>query len=124
MSVNFISGDRRIDRRYVFSMSLRFSYTEHGVTKLGSGTTVDLSGGGVLFQADTPPPNGATAELRIDWPFLLQGTCPLELQIWGTIISTTERGTSLQFNRYEFRTRGERSFFESQPTTGGHCTTA
>jgi hypothetical protein len=113
MSVDHICGDRRADRRYDFQMDVRFSYAERGVTYVGAGVTVDLSGGGVRFLTDTPPPVGTKAELRIAWPFLLQGSCRLELVVWGSILSTREGCTVLKVSRYEFRTRGERSFSES-----------
>ena len=112
MSLDYISGDRRADRRYYFRMDLRFNYSEQGVTCCGAGVTMDLSGGGVRFQTDTPPPDGTAAELRIAWPFLLQGACPLELVVWGTILGTRQGSTVLKMSRYEFRTQGERSFSE------------
>src|ERR1017187_2047941 len=37
MSVDCISGDRRLDRRYDFEMDVRFSYSERGVIYLGAG---------------------------------------------------------------------------------------
>ena len=112
MSVDYISGERRLDRRYAFEMELRFHYCERGVACFGAGVTCDLSGGGVRFQTDTPPPAGVDAELRIAWPFLLQGSCALELAVWGTILSAGPGGTVLKMRRYEFRTLGERSFWE------------
>jgi hypothetical protein len=91
-------------------MDLRFSYSDRGVTYFGAGVTVDLSGGGVRFQTDTPPPAGKEAELQIAWPFMLQGSCTLELVVWGRILGTHGGATVLRMGRYEFRTRGERSF--------------
>ena len=114
MSVDCISGDRRADRRYDFRMEVRFSYSERGVTYFGAGVTIDLSGGGVRFQTETPPPIGAVAELRIAWPFLLQGSCALELVVWGSVLGTRQGGTVLRMSGYEFRTLGERSFSESR----------
>jgi hypothetical protein len=113
MSVDCIGGDRMPDRRCYSRMDVRFSYSERGVTYLGAGVTIDLSGGCVHFQADTPPPIGTEAELRIAWPFLLQGSCALELVVWGLILGTREGATVLRMRRYEFRTRGERSFSAS-----------
>jgi hypothetical protein len=114
MSLDYISGERRLDRRYAFEMELRFHFCERGVACFGAGVTSDLSGGGVRFQTDTPPPVGADTELRIAWPFLLQGSCALELAVWGTILSSGAGGTVLKMRRYEFRTLGERSFSEGQ----------
>jgi hypothetical protein len=111
-----IHGDRRIERRYHFVMALRFSFELRGVAYFGSGRTQDLSRYGVRFTTEYPPPDGATVELRIAWPFLLQNVCPLELVVWGPIVKTDERGTILEMSNYEFRTCGERSF--DQATAG------
>jgi len=105
-----IHGDRRGDRRYRYEMELEFSYRVDGGTHFGSGLTVDLSRGGVRFSTDDPPPDGVEMELRIAWPYLLQNVCPLELVVRGTATGTSERGTVLEMDHYEFRTCGERSF--------------
>lgn len=114
MSVDCIGDDRRTDRRYAFRMDVRFSYSKQGVAYFGAGVTIDLSGGGVRFETDMPPPDGTETELRIAWPFLLQGFCALELVVWGSILGTRQGGTVLRMSGYEFRTRGKRSFSESQ----------
>lgn len=114
MSVNCIGSDRTADRRCYSRMDVRFSYSKRGVTYLGAGVTIELSGGYVHFQTDSPPPIGTEAELRIAWPFLLQGSCALELVVLGLILGTREGATVLRMRRYEFRTRGERSFSASQ----------
>jgi hypothetical protein len=114
MSVNCNGSDRTADRWRYSRMDVRFSYSKRGVTYLGAGVTIELSGGCVHFHADTPPPSGTEAELRIAWPFLLQGSCALELVVLGLILGTREGATVLRMRRYEFRTRGERSFSASQ----------
>jgi hypothetical protein len=113
-----IHGDRRGDRRYSHEMELQFSYTLRGAVYFGSGLTVDLSRVAVRFVTDNPPPAGADVELRISWPFLLQNVCPLELVVRGTPTTTSERGTILAMNHYEFRTCGQRSFVSAASSTG------
>jgi len=107
---DIIHGDRRVDRRYDVDLALRFSYTVKGVVYLGSGTVADLSRGGVRFESDCPPPDGAEIELRLAWPFLLQNVCPLELVISGKVERTGPRGTVVRMRHYEFKTCGTRSF--------------
>lgn len=114
-----IHGDRRTDRRYSYEMPLRFSYRLGGAMQFGSGNTVDLSRLAVRFATETPPPDGATVELRIDWPFLLQNVCPLELVVRGTTVSANGRGTVLTMSDYEFRTCGQRSFGETAAVASG-----
>src|SRR5271167_1528554 len=101
-----IHGDRRLDRRYQYEMDLRFTYELGSAMQFGSGHTVDLSRGAVLFVAENPPPDGADVELRIAWPYLLQNVCPLELVVRGTTATSGNRGTVLTMNNYEFRTCG------------------
>ncbi|SRR5580692_3012044 len=116
---DIIHGDRRGDRRYAHEMELQFSYTLSGATYFGSGLTADLSRTAVRFVTDDPPPRGADVELRISWPFLLQNVCPLELVVRGTTTTTSERGTILELNHYEFRTCGQRSFVSAVTSAGG-----
>ena len=107
-----IHGDRRGDRRYPYEMELQFSYTLAGAMQVGSGVTVDLSRGSVLFRADDPPPDGAEVELRIAWPYLLQNVCPLELVVRGTAASASERGTVLAMDQMCIR---DSSWLDWQP---------
>ena len=115
-----IHGDRRGERRYTYELGLQFRYTLDGTTYFGSGATVDLSRRAVRFVADDPPPPGVDVELRVDWPYLLQNVCPLELVIRGATTSSTERGTILAIRHYEFRTCGQRSFVSAATGTGGN----
>jgi PilZ domain len=107
---DIIHGDRREDKRYEVEIPLRFSYMVKGVAYLGSGRVADLSRGGVRFHSECPPPDGCEVELRLEWPFLLQNVCPLELVIRGEVLKTSPRGTVLRMHHYEFRTCGTRSF--------------
>lgn len=108
-----IHGDRRFNRRYDLELEMRFSYKDRGRECFGAGVTKDLSTGGIRFQTDCPPPDGAELEIRMAWPFLLQDVCPLELFLWGKTVRTDARGTVLLMSKYEFRTCGERSFVQA-----------
>ena len=105
-----IQGDRRADRRYEFELPLRFLCQCGGAQRTGSGRTTDLGRKGIRFVSDNPPPRATDVELRIEWPFLLQGVCPLELQVWGRVLRSDDQGTVVRMSRYEFRTCGARSF--------------
>lgn len=106
---DMIHGDRRADRRYAFEMPLHFS-CHSGWRASGSGYTKDLCRKGILFISDSPLPAGTELELRIEWPFLLQNVCPLELCVGGRVLRTDDRGTVVRMSSYEFRTCGARSF--------------
>jgi hypothetical protein len=71
---------------------------------------MDLSRKGIRFSSDDPPPRAAEVELLIEWPFLLQNVCPLELRVWGRVLRSDDQGTVVRMSKYEFRTVGARSF--------------
>jgi PilZ domain-containing protein len=79
-------------------------------TRVGQGLTADLSGSGLLLKTDEPPPPGVAIEVWIDWPYLLQGVCRLEVYMTGRVVSVDSRGVAIAVETHEFRTRGERSF--------------
>lgn len=113
---DLIRGDRRVERRYECELPLRFSSQGSESALAGSGRTVDFGRKGIRFYSDDPPPRGATVELCIEWPFLLQDVCPLELMVWGRVLRCDAQGVVVRINRYEFRTCGERSFAPESPS--------
>ena len=67
-----IGGERRSDRRYDIALNVRWKLIRRRrVLDSGTGTTVDLSSGGLLFQTDRELPSGLNIELSIAWPVLL-----------------------------------------------------
>ena len=118
MSVDAISGDRRRNHRYQCAMNLRFERTRAtGELQIGHGTTADLSRDALRFSADEPVEVGSELMTRVDWPFLLQNICRLELILKGSVQEVTPRGVILKIRSYEFRTCGERSFWETPPSS-------
>jgi hypothetical protein len=109
-TADMIHGDRRLDRRYTFEMPLHYVCRSGWLKSTGSGRTIDLCRKGIHFVSDNPPPQGTDVELRIDWPFLLQNVCPLELWVWGRVLRSNRNGTVVRMSTYEFRTCGARSF--------------
>ena len=79
--VEVISGDRRRDRRYRVDLRLRCHLGSGGESAFGS--VRDMSRGGVLIAVDRELRQGAAVELVIEWPYRLQGVCPLELVMEG-----------------------------------------
>jgi hypothetical protein len=107
---NLIQGDRRPARLYECEMPLRFVCQSGGTQYTGSGCTADLGRREVHFVSDNPLPYGAEVELHIEWPFLLQGVCPLELRMWGRVLRSDQQRTVATMTEYEFHTCGPRSF--------------
>jgi hypothetical protein len=119
MSLDIINGDRRADCRYLVELPLSCCYgTDRAQLKVLSGVSVEISRRSLRFTTEDPVPVGAMAEVRIQWPFLLQGVCPLELVLTGPVIRSSSNGLVQQILRHEFVTCGARSFSVSQEKDG------
>ena len=54
-------------------------------------------------------PSGGLIELLLNWPFLLEGVCPLKLVMRGRIVRCDANGVAIKARHHEFRTAGARS---------------
>jgi hypothetical protein len=81
--------------------------------RVGHGVTHDLSRNGLRFHVEERLEPGTELVMHITWPELLQNVCPLELLVRGCVTRVGQRGTILSIRDYEFRTCGERSFWEA-----------
>jgi PilZ domain len=82
-----IRGNRRLARRYDLALEVRWNLRgRNRLLDAGTGRTVNLSSGGVLFESDCHLPVGLKVELLIEWPSLLHDTHPLQLRVAGTIV--------------------------------------
>jgi hypothetical protein len=75
------------------------------VRQAGSGRTLHMSSGGVLFEADRALPEGMDAELSIAWPASLSESVGLTLWVRGRIVDADQNRIALTMTHYEFRTR-------------------
>jgi hypothetical protein len=102
-----IAGDRRFDRRYQLQLDLKWKLIRRRrVLDTGSGRTIDLSSGGLLFEANRDMPEGLNVELSITWPVLLHNVAPLQLLVYGRIVRSEGKRIAVQKNQHEFRTMG------------------
>jgi hypothetical protein len=105
-------GDQRLNGRYPITLELQYKMLNKGrVEHLGLGRTLNISSGGVLFEADGHlPPNGPI-ELALSWPFLLEGICNLKLVMRGRVVrcDTGSRAIAVKAEYHEFHTAGVRS---------------
>jgi hypothetical protein len=100
-------ADRRANRRYKMKLSLKFRVFRGKETLVsGSGTTCNLSSGGVLFGTNCALPLGLQVELGIKWPMLLCDTVRMKLVVFGHIIRSDSNTTAVSMEKYEFRTNG------------------
>jgi len=102
-----IGGERRYDRRYRIDLEVRWKLIRRRkVRDTGAGRTIDLSSGGILFDATRQLPVGMNVELSISWPVLLHNVAPLQLVVTGRIIRSNGSKTAIHMNQHEFRTAG------------------
>jgi hypothetical protein len=102
-----INGDRRNDRRYGIHLDLRWKLIRRRrVLDTGVGRTLDLSSGGILFDAGRQLPVGLNVELAISWPVLLRNEAPMQLIVSGRIVRTAQNRTAVAMAQHEFRTSG------------------
>jgi hypothetical protein len=107
--MDVIQEDRRDDRRYNIELDLRYKVMARTRIQLsGSGRTLNISSGGVLFSCDQSLPLGTFVELSIQWPVLLQNTRPLTLLIAGRVVRCEGKDVAVKTSRYEFLTRPSR----------------
>jgi hypothetical protein len=113
-----IAGDRRSDRRYDISLELRWKLIRRRrLLDSGVGHTLDLSSGGILFDAGCQLPANLNVELSISWPFLLHNVAPLQLIVSGRIVRSANNRIAVRITQHEFRTQATA---ECRPGTGTH----
>jgi PilZ domain len=102
-------SDKRTHQRYPISLDLEYKLLHRGqVQGLGFGRTVNISSGGVLIEVIDIMPRGRLIELVVNWPFLLEGVCPLKLIVHGRVVRTDGRAVAVKAKHHEFRTAGVR----------------
>jgi len=104
--------ERRSKRRYPIHLEVQYKLLKHRrVERLGGGRTLNISSGGVLFEADGLLNTTGPIELALSWPFLLHGSCNLKLVIRGRIVRTNNRAIAIRAEFHEFRTAGAHNQF-------------
>ena len=71
----------------------------------GSGKTLNMGSGGILFTTEERLPTGRLVELSVNWPARLGGTCPLKMVARGRVVRSDDTKAAVRIERYEFRTR-------------------
>ena len=103
--------ERRIKRRFHIVQEVKYKmlYGQR-IAETGTGKTINISSGGVWFTTENTLTPGMPVELSMNWPVLLNDSCPMKLMIYGCVIRTNDRGAAVAIERYEFRTQGSRNF--------------
>jgi hypothetical protein len=98
-------GDRRASERFPLERDVRFwILNEAGRQNGGTGRTVNMSSGGVLFTASNPIPPGRNMELSISWPAQLNAKCGLRLVARGVVVRCEPGLVAIRIRQHEFRT--------------------
>jgi hypothetical protein len=107
--------ERRSKRRFRIEQEVRYKmlYGQR-IAETGVGKTVNVSSGGLWFTAENTLTAGMPVELSMNWPVLLNDSCPMKLMIYGCVIRSSGKGAAVAIERYEFRTQGSRTF-QQQP---------
>ena len=102
------TSDQRQHFRYPIKLEIEYRLLNGSpFVRTGFGRTHNISRRGVLFETnDALPPLRAEVELLVQWPFLLDGVCPLRLVIRGRVVRIAGKAVALKIQRHEFRTRG------------------
>ena len=115
------STEERTHLRFPIALDVQYKFRRSGIEHHGTGRTLNISSGGVLFEADEvlhafdfryKP----TIELALNWPCPLDETCALKLVIRARVVRRDGRLIAVEIGQYKFRTAGhilQRSMPES-----------
>ncbi len=107
--------DRRGTSRYPLREEVRYKLVQAKPPQtIGSGKTLNIGSGGILFTTEQRLPMGRMVELSVSWPARLDGTCPLKFVAVGRVVRSEDRQAAVRIERYEFRTRGASLMAENQ----------
>lgn len=101
-------GERRGTSRFPLCEEVRYKMLQGKVITAGTGKTLNIGSGGLLFTTEHRLPLGRTIEISVNWPARLDGTCALKFVATGRIIRSEEDRAAVRIERYEFRTRSSR----------------
>jgi len=100
-------GDRRGTSRYPVREEVKYRIIQaRNSSTVGTGTTLNIGSGGILFTTEEKLPMGRMVELAVNWPARLGGTCPLKFVATGRVVRSEENMAAVRIERYEFKTRG------------------
>src|SRR5260370_31654035 len=103
--------EERSQLRFPISLDVQYKFTRNGIEHRGTGQTLDISSGGVLFEADEVLDaidfrRKQAIELALNWPYLLDQKCALKLVIRGRFVRSHGRRIAVRIQPYEFPTAG------------------
>jgi hypothetical protein len=110
MSTSKSAHERRSTSRFPVQEDVRYRVVHSKSESFsGSGVTLNIGSGGVLFTTEDRLPVGRTVELSVNWPARLDGTCPLQFVAIGRVVRSEDGRAAVRIDRYEFKTRSVNS---------------
>src|SRR4051794_3748725 len=109
----YIGGppERRGTNRFPVVQEVRYRLLQARSDKLsGSGITLNMGSGGILFTTEEKLGLGRTIELSVSWPARLDGTCPLQFVATGRVVRSESNQAAVRIEKYEFKTRSSQAF--------------
>ncbi len=98
--------DRRGNSRFPVREEVRYRILHAKSAPLaGTGKTLNISSGGILFTTEQKLPMGRLVEISVNWPARLGGTCPLQFVAIGRVVRAEMDFAAVRIERYEFKTR-------------------
>jgi hypothetical protein len=101
-------AERRATNRFPLREELRYKLLHGKIVIVGTGKTLNIGSGGVLFTTEQKLPTGRVIEISVNWPARLDGTCLLKFVATGRVIRSEDTSAAVRIERYEFRTRAIR----------------
>jgi hypothetical protein len=115
--VTAVAGsNRRQQRRFPLALKLTYALKSG---QHGTGEISNMGSSGLLFQCDHRFVRGELVKVSLEWPYLLDGSCPLQLCLHGRILRSGDSGTAIATMKYEFRTARRTGSAEPVPTAPG-----
>ena len=103
-------SDRRGTSRFPVQQDVRYRVVQARALKVsGSGTTLNMGSGGILFTTEEKLPLGRMVEVSVNWPARLDGVCALQFVATGRVVRTDGHRAAVRIERYEFKTRSSAS---------------
>src|SRR5262245_49699261 len=96
--------ERRQNHRYALHLPVHYRVAERGAMPYsGSGTTCEMSTGGLSFRCRRSLPVGAHVEILVDWPSRHDDILPVELLMTGFILRSDRGRVSVRITSHKFR---------------------
>ncbi len=108
--------ERRSHRRYAIEAEVRYRIARQGrPVQEGTGYVINLSTGGVLFEAQDALPVGIEIELFIPWPSDRHSTTRSMLCITGKIVRVERKQVAVEILHYAYRLECDEPVHSERP---------